>query len=244
VSVGRAAAIDHLAVAVDVSEWEGAIALIRRLAGHVGTVKIGLEAFTAHGPAFVEEVREAGVPVFLDLKLHDIPNTVERAARNCARLGVRLLTVHASGGGAMLEAARSGAEAGTPAGGTRPLVIAVTVLTSLDAAALTALELPGGATERALRWAALARGSGCDGAVCSPHEAAALRAATGPGFTLVTPGIRPAGEASGDQKRVATPAAALAAGADLLVVGRPITGAADPVAAADAIVAELRGAAS
>jgi len=115
VSVGRAAAIDHLAVAVDVSEWEGAIALIRRLAGHVGTVKIGLEAFTAHGPAFVEEVREAGVPVFLDLKLHDIPNTVERAARNCARLGVRLLTVHASGGGAMLEAARSGAEAGTPA---------------------------------------------------------------------------------------------------------------------------------
>jgi len=242
VSVGRAAAIDHLAVAVDVSEWEGAIALVRRLAGHVGTVKIGLEAFTAHGPAFVEEVREAGVPVFLDLKLHDIPNTVERAARNCARLGVRLLTVHAGGGGAMLEAARAGVEGGTPAGGKRPLVIAVTVLTSLDEAALAALELPGGAAARARRWAELARRSGCDGAVCSPHEAAALRAATAPDFVLVTPGIRPAGEASGDQKRVATPAAALAAGADLLVVGRPITGAADPVAAADAIVAELCGA--
>jgi orotidine-5'-phosphate decarboxylase len=239
VTPGRAEAVRRLAVALDVSEREPALALVRRLAGHVGVVKVGLEAFTAHGPAFVEEVAEAGLPVFLDLKLHDIPNTVERAARNCARLGVRLFTVHAGGGAAMAQAARAGAEAGTAAGGERPLVIAVTVLTSLDEEMLAALDLPGGASARALRWAVLARRSGCDGAVCSAHEAAALRAATAPDFVLVTPGIRPAGEASGDQKRVATPAAALAAGADLLVVGRPITGAADPAAAADAIVAEL-----
>jgi orotidine-5'-phosphate decarboxylase len=239
--LSRAEAVRRLAVALDVSAREDAIDLVRRLAGHVGVVKVGLEAFTAHGPAFVEDVRAAGVPVFLDLKLHDIPNTVERAARNCARLGVRLLTVHAGGGEAMLQAARAGAEGGTPAGTERPRIIAVTVLTSLDEAALAALDLPGGTLARALRWGSIARRSGCDGVVCSPHEAAALRAATAPDFLLVTPGIRPAGEASGDQKRVATPAAALAAGADLLVVGRPITGAADPAAAADAIVAELCG---
>ena len=240
-TLSQAEATRRLAVALDVSSRASALEMVRLLAGHVGTIKVGLEAFTAHGPAFVEDVRSAGLPVFLDLKLHDIPNTVERAARNCARLGVRLLTVHAGGGDAMLRAARAGAEAGTGAGADRPLVIAVTVLTSLDEDSLAALDLPGGAAARALRWAVLARHSGCDGAVCSPHEAAALRAATAPDFVLVTPGIRPAGEASGDQKRVATPAAALAAGADLLVVGRPITGAADPAAAADAIVAELCG---
>jgi orotidine-5'-phosphate decarboxylase len=242
VTLTRAEAVHRLAVALDVSSRESALDLVRRLAGHVGVIKVGLEAFTAHGPVFVEEVRSAGLPVFLDLKLHDIPNTVERAARNCARLGVRLLTVHAGGGEAMLRAARAGAEAGTGAAAERPLVIAVTVLTSLDDVALATLDLPGGAAARALRWASLARDSGCDGAVCSPHEAAALRAATGPEFVLVTPGIRPVGEASGDQRRVATPAAAVAAGADLLVVGRPITSAADPPAAADAIVAELCGA--
>jgi orotidine-5'-phosphate decarboxylase len=242
VTLARAEAVRRLAVALDVSSRASALDLARALAGHVGVIKVGLEAFTAHGPAFVDEVGATGTPVFLDLKLHDIPNTVERAARNCARLGVRLLTVHAGGGEAMLRAARAGAEAGTASGLERPLVIAVTVLTSLDDDSLAALDLPGGAMARALRWAVLARRSGCDGAVCSPRAAAALRAATAPDFVLVTPGIRPAGEASGDQKRVATPVAALAAGADLLVVGRPITGAADPAAAADVIVAELCGA--
>jgi orotidine-5'-phosphate decarboxylase len=152
VTLSQAEATRRLAVALDVSSRASALEMVRLLAGHVGTIKVGLEAFTAHGPTFVEDVHSAGLPVFLDLKLHDIPNTVERAARNCARLGVRLLTVHAGGGEAMLRAARAGAEAGTGAGADRPLVIAVTVLTSLDDGARAALDLPGGASARALRW--------------------------------------------------------------------------------------------
>ncbi len=231
----RNQAVSHLAVALDTSERDEIVRLARLLAGRVGTVKLGLEAFTAHGPELVREVRGLGVPVFLDLKLHDIPNTVERAARNAARLGAALLTVHASGGEAMLRAAVAGAAAAE----RPPLVLAVTVLTSLDDRALEELGIPGGAAARVRAWADTARRAGCGGVVCSPHEAAALRAALGPGFLLVTPGIRPAGSASADQRRVATPRAALAAGADILVVGRPITAAADPAAAAEAILAEL-----
>jgi orotidine-5'-phosphate decarboxylase len=231
-------AVARLAVALDTSSREEALRLAGLLAGRVGTVKVGLEAFTAHGPALVREVRELGMPVFLDLKLHDIPNTVERAARNAAGLGVTMLTVHASGGEAMLRAAVAGAATVEHP----PIVLAVTVLTSLDDAGLADLGVPGGAAGRVRAWAELARRSGCGGVVCSPHETAALRAALGRGFLLVTPGVRPAGAAAADQRRVATPRDAVRAGADLLVVGRPITAAADPAAAADAILAEIRSA--
>ncbi|MCJ7440900.1 MAG: orotidine-5'-phosphate decarboxylase [Thermoanaerobaculaceae bacterium] len=231
----REEAVRRLAVALDASEREEVLRLAGALRGRVGVAKVGLEAFTAHGPALVAEVRELGLPVFLDLKLHDIPNTVERAASNAARLGVAMLTVHASGGEAMLRAAVAGAaKAQRP-----PAVLAVTVLTSLDDGALAELGIPGGASGRVAAWAALAQRCGCAGVVCSPQEAAGLRSALGPGFLLVTPGVRPSGENRGDQRRVATPREAIAAGADLLVVGRPITAAADPVAAAEAIVAEM-----
>jgi orotidine-5'-phosphate decarboxylase len=235
VALTREEAVRRLAVALDASEREEVLRLAGALRGRVGVAKVGLEAFTAHGPALVAEVRELGLPVFLDLKLHDIPNTVERAASNAARLGVAMLTVHASGGEAMLRAAVAGAaKAQRP-----PAVLAVTVLTSLDDGALAELGIPGGASGRVAAWAALAQRCGCAGVVCSPQEAAGLRSALGPGFLLVTPGVRPSGESRGDQRRVATPREAIAAGADLLVVGRPITAAADPVAAAEAIVAEM-----
>jgi orotidine-5'-phosphate decarboxylase len=239
-ALSREEAVRRLVVALDTPSGEQALAWARSLAGRIGMVKVGLELFTAAGPALVEEIASLGVPVFLDLKLHDIPNTVEHAARNCARLGVRLLTVHAGGGAAMLAAAAGGAAAG--GSGERPRVLAVTVLTSLDDAALDELGIPGGAVARVLAWAELARRAGCDGVVCSPHELAELRRRLGGGFVLLAPGIRPAGAAAGDQRRVATPAAAIVAGADYIVVGRPITAAPDPVAAAEAIVAEMTGA--
>jgi orotidine-5'-phosphate decarboxylase len=231
----RADAVRRLAVALDLSEREEILRMAAVLRDRVGVAKIGLEAFVTHGPALVSEVLALGVPVFLDLKLHDIPNTVERAARGAARLGVSMLTVHASGGEAMLRAAVAGACTATPA----PAVLAVTVLTSLDDAALASLGIAGGAAGRTAAWAELARECGCAGVVCSAREAAALRAALGPGFLLVTPGVRPAGGEAGDQRRVATPREAVAAGADLLVVGRPITGAPDPAAAADAVLVDM-----
>ncbi len=237
----REEAVRRLVVAADSSEREKLLALAERLRPAVGMLKIGLEAFTACGPDLVREVRGLGMPVFLDLKLHDIPNTVERAAANAARLGVQLLTVHAGGGEAMLRAAVAGAAAGAPAGQAPPVVLAVTVLTSLDDAALEALQMPGTAAERVRAWAGLAHGAGCGGLVCSPHELAAMRAAHGPDFVLLSPGIRPAGGAVGDQKRVATPRSAVEAGATYLVVGRPITEAPDPLAAAEGILAEMAG---
>ena len=237
--LSRADAAAHLVVALDTSERSEILALAGALTGRVGMFKLGLEAFSACGPALVGEVRALGVPVFLDLKLHDIPNTVEKAARNCARLGVSLLTTHAGGGAAMLQAAVAGAAAGAPAGEERPRVLAVTVLTSLDDAALDELGVPGGAAARVQAWAGLAHRCGCDGVVCSPQEITALRTALGGEFILLTPGIRPAGQDAGDQRRVATPRAAVAAGATYLVIGRPITAAADPVAATDAILDEL-----
>ena len=235
----RADAVRRLVVALDTPSREQAVAWARALAGRVGLVKVGLELFTAAGPALVEELAAAGLPVFLDLKLHDIPNTVERAAANCARLGAHLITVHAGGGRAMLAAAAAGAAAG--ATGVRTRVLAVTVLTSLDDATLDELGIAGGAAARVAAWAELARDAGCDGVVCSPRELADLRRRLGTSFVLLAPGIRPAGAAIGDQRRVATPAAAIADGADYLVVGRPITAAPDPVAAAEAIVAEMTG---
>lgn len=229
----------RIAVALDASERSRILELARLVGPETGVLKVGLEAFCAHGPALVREVASIA-PVFLDLKLHDIPNTVGGAAAAAARTGAAILNVHASGGREMMRTAGERArEAAAAAGLPVPRVIAVTVLTSLDAAALSEVGLAGTPREAALRLALLARQSGLDGVVCSPEEIEAIRSACGPEFLLVVPGIRPAGSAAGDQKRIATPGAAARAGADLLVVGRPITGAPDPVAAAHAIAAEI-----
>jgi orotidine-5'-phosphate decarboxylase len=177
-------------------------------------------------------------PVFLDLKLHDIPNTVAGAVRALAPLGPAMLTLHAAGGPAMVAAAREAAEA-SAGGGVRPALLAVTVLTSLDAASLAATGVAGGTVQQVLRLARLALEAGADGLVCSPQEVARIRDAFGAAPLLVVPGVRPAGHATGDQARTATPAEAVAAGADWIVVGRPITGAADPIAAARAIAESL-----
>jgi orotidine-5'-phosphate decarboxylase len=235
-AAGSPAARDRLIVALDTPDLPGAEALVERLAGVVTHFKVGSVLFSAAGPAAVEMVRRRGGRVFLDLKYHDIPATVAGAVEAAARLGVGLLTVHASGGSAMLRAAATAARA---AGRDRPRVVAVTVLTSLDRAALQReLGVPGAVLGHAVQLAVLAREAGCDGVVASPREAARLRAILGPEALIVTPGIRLAGASADDQARTATPAVALRAGADYLVVGRPITAAADPAAVAAAILAE------
>jgi orotidine-5'-phosphate decarboxylase len=225
--------------AIDTPDRQAARTLATALGTAVGGIKLGLEFFIANGPAAVREVA-AGAPLFLDLKLHDIPNTVAGAVRSAAALQPALLTIHCAGGMAMMRAAAAARDAAAaPAG--RPLrLLGVTVLTSLDDDDLAATGQRGPAAEQALRLALLARDGGLDGVVCSPHEVAALRAACGPGFLLVVPGIRPAGAAAIDQKRVMSPGEALAAGADRLVIGRPITGAPDPAAAARAILREVQ----
>jgi orotidine-5'-phosphate decarboxylase len=206
-----------------------------RLAPAVGVLKVGLELFVSEGPAAAALGRELGLDVFLDLKLHDIPETVDRAVASAAALGVRYLTVHAAGGVEMLRrAVARAAQAPSPL-----TILAITVLTSLDTEDLQAQGVEGSPSDHVLRLARLAWGAGVRGFVTSPAEARALREALGPDALLVTPGIRPTGAAAGDQKRIATPASAIADGADLLVVGRPIRDAADPVAAAGAVVAEI-----
>ncbi len=235
------AATDSLCVALDGTDRGWIESMAETLAGSAGWLKVGLEAFTAHGPGLVERVVEAGPRLFLDLKLHDIPNTVRRAAANCAALGVQMFNVHASGGSAMLRAAVEGAREGTP--GAPPKVLAVTVLTSLDADGLAELGIDRQPRELVVHWARLARECGLDGVVASAREAAAIREACGPGFLVVTPGIRPAWAATDDQRRIVTPAEAVARGADILVVGRPITRADDPAAAASRVLEEIgRGA--
>lgn len=219
-------------VAIDTPDVAGARALVAAVALHVGGVKLGLEFFCAHGPAGIAAVMEGqALPLFLDLKLHDIPNTVAGAVRSLAPLAPAILTVHAAGGHAMLAAARNAAPASTR-------VVAVTVLTSLDDEDLLSAGVPDGSAAQAARLARLVRGAGLDGIVCSPHEVAAVKADWRDGL-FVVPGVRPAGSDVGDQKRVMTPANALAAGAGVLVIGRPITAAADPAAAAKAIAASL-----
>lgn len=203
------------------------------VAPHCGMLKLGLEYVLAHGPAGVRAIRQR--PVFLDLKLHDIPNTVAGATRAVLALAPRMLTLHAGGGAAMIEAARRAADAVAEP----PQLLAVTVLTSLDSSALHAIGVAGGPRQQVLRLARLAVAAGADGLVCSAHEAAMLRDALGSGPVLVVPGIRPAGSDAADQARTMTPAEAAAAGADWIVVGRPITGSADPAAAAAAIAREL-----
>ncbi len=230
---------ERIFVALDTSDPERARALARALAGRVGGFKVGLEAFSSCGPALVGEVLSEGLPVFLDLKLHDIPNTVAGAAAAAARLGASFLTVHALGGGEMVRrAVAASAEAAARAGSAPPTVLAVTVLTSHDDAGLEAIGIPGGAGEAVLRLAAIARDAGAGGVVCSPLEVARVREAF-PAGTLVVPGIRPSGASADDQARVATPASAVRAGADRIVVGRPITRADDPAAAAEAVAAEI-----
>jgi orotidine-5'-phosphate decarboxylase len=271
---------DKLIVALDLASGDAATRMAERLQGHVGMFKVGSELFTAEGPVAVRYLVTTGHRVFLDLKFHDIPNTVRAAAREAAELGVSMVNVHACGGRKMMEAALEGAcsalhhpvqdaalhavtrrmrgsaldrpvqgSAGTGGGGEgRPKVLAVTILTSLETQDLEELGISGTPVEAVIRLARLAQSAGLDGVVASPREIAALRQACGPDFLIVTPGIRPASAlrhpgqgsaATDDQARIATPASAIAAGADFLVVGRPITGAPDPVAAADAIVAEM-----
>jgi orotidine-5'-phosphate decarboxylase len=217
-------ALPRIFVAIDRMRPADAAADLARLGRDGFALKLGLEFFVANGPAGVRDVAGAR-PLFLDLKLHDIPNTVAGGVRAAANIGPRFLTVHASGGRAMLEAAR---EAAREAGAARPSLLAITVLTSLDDGDLDAVGQRGPAGDQAARLAAVAQEAGIDGVVCSAHEIARLRKQCGPGFKLVVPGIRPAWAAAGDQKRVMTPAEAVALGADHLVIGRPITQAANP----------------
>jgi orotidine-5'-phosphate decarboxylase len=235
-----ATARERLVVALDVETGARALELVLALRGAVGMFKVGKQLFTAEGPGLVREIVGRGERVFLDLKYHDIPATVAKACVEATRLGVSIVNVHAAGGREMLrEAARATAEFAAAERLERPLVLAVTVLTSLDDELLAETGVAGGAAAQVVRLARLARECGADGVVASPLEIGLVRREVArEDFVVLTPGIRPAGEARGDQRRVTTPADAVAAGADYIVVGRPVTGAADPRAAADAIVRE------
>jgi orotidine-5'-phosphate decarboxylase len=225
---------ERLIVALDFPDAAAALACADQLAGSVTWFKVGLELYLAAGESIVRELKRRGHSVFLDLKLHDIPNTAASAIRSLGRLEPDLLTVHAAGGRAMLNAAVEAARS-LP---HPPRLLAVTVLTSMDTAGLAETGVPASPVEQVLRLARLAADCSIEGMVCSPAEAAALRSAL-PKALLVTPGIRPAGTDAGDQKRIATPQFALAAGASMLVIGRPITAAADPKAAAQAILGDM-----
>jgi len=235
---------EKLIVALDVPTAAEARALVATLRDAVGMFKIGSQLFTTAGPEIVKEIIESGARVFLDLKFHDIPVQVVGAARAATQLGVSMFTVHASGGTEMMRrAAEVVTETAARTGLARPRVVAVTVLTSVDSVTLSEIGIASSPMEWVLRLATLAAASGLDGVVASPLEAQALRSSlTKPGFLLVTPGVRPAGGPLDDQKRVTTPSAALRAGADYLVIGRPITGAKDPLAAVQTILAELENA--
>jgi orotidine-5'-phosphate decarboxylase len=226
---------DRLIVALDVPTAAEAQRIMAALGGSVSTYKVGKQLFTAAGPAVVRDLTGAGRKVFLDLKYHDIPSTVAAAVRAASELGVAMLTVHASGGSKMLKAAMEAAGAAK----RPPLVLAVTVLTSFGDSDLKETGVAAQTLEQALRLASLAQKAGCGGVVASAREAQAIRRALGADFRIVTPGVRPAGGPKDDQARVTTPAEAIAAGADYIVVGRPITGAKDPAAAARAILEEI-----
>lgn len=232
--------MNRIIVPLDVPSSAQALALADKLRGHVGGFKVGKELFTAAGPDVVRSLVAKGDRVFLDLKYHDIPNTVAGAVRSASDLGVWMLNVHASGGRPMMEAARKAADEQGAKSGTVPLVIAVTVLTSLDAATLASVGVAASPLDQVVVLAKLAQAAGLDGVVASPRETAAIRQACGPDFLIVTPGIRGGAAASGpdDQQRTMTPGEAVAAGSSYLVVGRPITGAADPVSAARKIADE------
>lgn len=226
---------DRLIVALDVPGATQARRLVQSIGEHASTFKVGKQLFTAEGPTVVRDLVSSGRKVFLDLKFHDIPNTVAAAVQSASQLGVSMLTVHASGGSKMLRAAAEAA-AQSP---TKPMVLAVTVLTSMSEDDLQEVGVSGTVLSQVLRLGALARSSGCGGLVASAKEAEELRRELGEGFAIVTPGVRPAGTSAGDQARVLTPQAAIAAGASHLVMGRPILEAADPAKAAAAIVSEI-----
>ncbi len=240
----RLPARDKLIVALDLPSADAAARLAEKLRGRVGMFKVGPELFTAEGAVLAHYLIAQHEKVFLDLKFHDIPSTVRAAAQEAAQLGASMLNVHASGGRKMMEAALEGVRSASGRGATRPFVLGVTILTSLSGDDLDELGVAGTPEEAVVRLARLAQRAGLDGVVASPREIAALRRACGPRFLIVTPGIRPAASASNDQTRIATPESAIQAGADYLVVGRPITEASDPVSAAEAILSEMEKAAA
>lgn len=227
---------DRIYTALDTTDANQAVSLAKTLKGHVGGMKVGKEFFTANGPQGVAKVANVGMPIFLDLKFHDIPNTVAGAIRASLPLKPAIVNVHAQGGKAMMEAAVAAAET---AGKSRPLVLAVTILTSLDDDDLQSTGITAGVGNQVVRLAKLAQSCGIDGVVCSAFEIDALRQACGPNFKLLVPGIRPTWSVSGDQKRVMTPRQAIDRGADYLVIGRPITSANEPLDAAIRIADEL-----
>jgi orotidine-5'-phosphate decarboxylase len=225
---------EKVCIALDVSTRKEALDLVRLLRDSVGMFKVGLQLFTAEGPSLVMEIVETGGKVFLDLKFHDIPNTVKNAAVEAAKLGVSMMTIHTAGGAAMMQAVAS--ELREKFGNAKPLVVGVTVLTSLDDKGLGEVGVSSNMDTQVLRLARLAETSGLDGIVCSPREIQMIRGAAGRGFKIVTPGIRMPGQSVDDQQRTATPTEAFAAGADYIVVGRPVTGAPDPRAAIEAML--------
>lgn len=234
ISVDASASLrERLIIALDVPNARAAQDLVRRIGDAAGFFKVGLQLFIAEGPALVREMVSSGHKIFLDLKLHDIPNTVAQAVQSAAELNVSLLTVHAAGGTEMMKSAVHAANG-------RVKVLGVTVLTSMNDEDLQETGVAGRALDQVLRLASLAQSAGCDGVVASPQEVAALRKTMGEGFAIVAPGVRPQGSAKNDQERIATPAEALRAGASHLVVGRPITQAADPAQAAINILEEMR----
>lgn len=222
---------DRLIIALDVATRDEALRIVDQLHGLAGVFKIGLQAFTAAGPDLVREIVARGESVFLDLKLHDIPNTVEKAAASAQALGVFMLTVHAAGGSSMMRAASSAAP--------KLRILGVTILTSLSEADLKSIGMVPGLQENVLRLSQSAREAGLAGVVASPREIAAIRKASGSDFLIVTPGIRSSGDAAGDQQRTLSAGEAIRAGADYIVVGRPITAAPDPRAAAQRLLDEL-----
>ncbi len=232
---------DRLIVALDVDTARSAEILVSRLQDQIGIYKIGLQLFNSEGPEIVTRIHRLGGKVFLDLKLHDIPNTVGRTAAVLTRLKVFMFNLHIAGGSEMMKkAAESTAREADAAGIPRPLVLGVTVLTSINQSMLSdEIGIPGRIEDQVVKWAKLAQASGLHGVVASPRETRAIRSACGPDFLIITPGVRPAWADADDQQRLMTPKEAVAAGADYLVIGRPITAASDPVRAARTIVDEM-----
>jgi len=242
INPNQISAKDRLIVALDVPDRESALTLVEHLSGLVGMFKIGSQLFTAEGPALVREIVTSGERVFLDLKFHDIPNTVAGAVESAARLGVSMLNVHTLGGSEMMRAAAHGVGDRGLLWITRPAVLGVTVLTSMDKADLADVGIPSDLSAEVVRLATLARDSGLDGIVASPHEIRLIRECiTAERFIILTPGIRPSWSAKGDQKRIATPADAIRDGADFIVIGRAITDSDNPRAAAERILEEING---
>lgn len=236
----REQAAGKVMVALDYPEAAAAEKLIEELKGIPCYMKVGMQLFYAAGPSFVASLKERGYYVFLDVKMHDIPNTVKGGSNSVTKLGVDMFNVHAAGGSAMMEAALEGVDAAISGGGKRPTVIAVTQLTSTSQHVLNEqIGIAGSVEDAVIRYAALARKAGLDGVVASPSEVAAIKSACGQAFQTVTPGIRPAGAELNDQSRIMTPSDALRQGTDYMVIGRPITGAPNPRAALESIIEEL-----